>query len=66
VYGDPAPGASARPLAAGLTTDQVELVMGPASSTVSLRSFVMDSLFAKVKLDGRPTVTFPVTQESVQ
>jgi Flp pilus assembly protein TadG len=62
VYGDPSPGAGAKPVAPGLRTDQVELVMGPASSTVSLRGFVMDSVFAKVKLDGRPTVTFPVTQ----
>ena len=33
----------------------------PDASTVSLRGFEVDALFMKVKLDGRPTVTFPVT-----
>jgi len=61
VYGDPAPGANAKPVSPGLTTGQVELIMEPASSTVSLRGFEIDTVFAKVKLDGKPTVTFPVT-----
>jgi hypothetical protein len=45
----------------GLTTENVEIVNGPDSSTVSLSGFEVDALFAKLKLDGRPTVTFPVT-----
>jgi Flp pilus assembly protein TadG len=61
VYGDPAPADRARPLVSGLTTDKVELVNSPDASTVSLRDFEVDALFMKVKLDGRPTVTFPVT-----
>jgi hypothetical protein len=36
-------------------------VNGPDTSTVSLRGFEVDALFAKLKLDGRPTVTFPVS-----
>jgi Flp pilus assembly protein TadG len=61
VFGDPAPADGAKPLVAGLTTDKVELVNGPDTSTVSLRDFEVDALFMKVKLDGRPTATFPVT-----
>jgi Flp pilus assembly protein TadG len=61
VYGDPAPAERAKPLVQGLTADNVEIVNGPDTSTVSLRGFEVDALFAKLKLDGRPTVTFPVT-----
>jgi hypothetical protein len=61
VYGDPAPANRKQPLIAGLTTDHVELINRPDASTVSLRGFQLDALFLKVKLDGRPTVTFPVT-----
>ena len=61
VYGDPAPSDGAKPVVPGLTTDRVELVNSPDASTVSLRGFEVDALFMKVKLDGRPTVTFPVT-----
>lgn len=61
VYGDPAPADRAQPVVRGLTTDHVELIDAPDGSTVSLRGFAIDALFMKVKLDGRPTVTFPVT-----
>ncbi len=61
VYGDPAPADRTKPLVPGLTTEHVELISGPDASTVSLRGFEVDALFMKVKLDGRPTVTFPVT-----
>lgn len=61
VYGDPAPGDGSKPVVPGLSTDHVELISGPDASTVSLRGFQVDALFLKVKLDGRPTVTFPVT-----
>jgi hypothetical protein len=60
VYGDPAPGEKARPVVPGLTDANVEIVNGPGTSTVSLRGFELDALFTKVKLDGRPSVTFPV------
>jgi Flp pilus assembly protein TadG len=61
VYGDPAPAEHAQPVVQGLTIENVEIVNGPDTSTVSLRGFEVDALFAKLKLDGRPTVTFPVT-----
>jgi len=61
VYGDPAPDGRSQPIVAGLSTDHVELINDPASSTVSLRGFELDALFMKFKMDGRPTVTFPVT-----
>ncbi len=60
VFGDPAPAEHAQPVAPGLTTENVEIVNGPDTSTVSLRGFAVDALFTKLKLDGRPTVTFPV------
>ncbi len=50
-----------KPIGSGLTPEHVELINGPDASTVSLRGFEVDALFMKVKLDGRPTVTFPVT-----
>jgi hypothetical protein len=61
VYGEPRPAAGAQPLVRGLQADNVELVLGPASATVSLRDFEIDALFTKVRLAGRPTVTFPFT-----
>lgn len=61
VYGDPAPANRTKPVVAGLTTEQVELISDRDARTVSLRGFELDALFMKVKLDGRPTVTFPVT-----
>jgi Flp pilus assembly protein TadG len=66
VYGDPAPAEHAKPVVQGLTTGNVEIVNGPGTSTVSLRGFEVDALFAKLKLDGRPTVTFPVTSGGSQ
>lgn len=60
VYGDPAPADHAKPVVQGLTTENVEIVNGPGTSTVSVRGFSVDALFAKLKLDGRPTVTFPI------
>jgi Flp pilus assembly protein TadG len=60
VYGDPAPANPTKPVVPGLTAQHVELVNSPDASTVSLRGFELDALFMKVKLDGRPTVTFPV------
>ena len=61
VYGDPAPTDRTKPVVPGLTTDHVELISSQDASTVSLHGFEVDALFMKVKLDGRPTVTFPVT-----
>jgi TadE-like protein len=66
VYGDPAPPDHATPLVRGLSTENVEIVNGPGTSTVSLRGFEVDALFAKLKLDGRPTVTFPLASGAVQ
>jgi Flp pilus assembly protein TadG len=61
VYGDPQAAANARPIAPGLAPENVELALQPATATVSLRGYAIDALFAKVRLDGRPTVTFPLT-----
>ena len=61
VYGDPQAAANAKPIALGLTPENVELALQPAAATVSLHGYAIDALFAKVRLDGRPTVTFPMT-----
>jgi len=64
VYGDPAPPDRAKPLVSGLSTVHVELIDVPGARTVALRDFQIDALFMKFRLDGRPTVTFPVTSGS--
>jgi hypothetical protein len=66
VYGDPAPVERAKPLVSGLTTDHVELIDAPSSRTVALRDFEFDALFMKFKLNGRPTVTFPIANGSAK
>ncbi len=60
-YGEPTPAPGAKPLVSGLTAGNVELILGPATTTVAVRNFEIDAMFSKVKLDGRPTVTFPLT-----
>ena len=62
VYGDPAPLANAKPVASGLDPENIELILEPGNVTVSLRGFELGSIFSKIKLDGRPTVTFPITR----
>ena len=59
VYGDPQ-ATGAKPIVPGLAPEQVELTIQPSTATVSVRGFAIDALFAKVRLDGRPTVTFPL------
>jgi len=66
VYEDPAPTASSKPMISGLTPANVDVVLGDKTATVSIRSFVVDALFSKVKLDGRPTVTFPLTKRGAE
>jgi hypothetical protein len=62
VYGDPAPAVNAKPTAPGLAPENVQLILEPGTATVSIRGFEPASVFYKIKLDGRPTVTFPVTR----
>ena len=62
VYGDPTPPASAKPVTPGLTPANVDLILEPGTATVSIRGFELGSIFSKIKLDGRPTVTFPLTR----
>ena len=66
VYGDPAPTDRTQPLVSGLTTDHVELIDAPGARTVALRDFELDAVFMKFKLNGRPTVTFPITSGSTK
>jgi len=66
VYGDPAPQASAKPIAVGLTPDNVELILDHQTATVSIRGFEVASMFSNIKLDGRPTVTFPMNTAALK
>jgi hypothetical protein len=61
VYGDPRPRDGAKPVVPGLRPDNVELTLGTSAATVSVRDYAVDAIFTKVKLVGRPTVTFPLT-----
>jgi len=66
VYDDPTPAAGAKPLVTGLATANIDVLVTGKTATVSVRGFTLDSLFSKVKLDGRPTVTFPITRGEAQ
>ncbi len=59
VFGDTQPRTGAKPVVAGLKPENIEVVLEPRMATVAVRGFVIDSLFAKVKLEDRPTVSFP-------
>jgi len=61
VFGEPKPAPTAAPLVPGLKPENVELILGTDTATVSLRGFEIDALFSTLKLDGRPSVTFPMT-----
>lgn len=71
VYGNSNPGNGATPILNGLTTDNVSLVVTPgpaglamtppASMTVSITNFTINSMFSSAALNGRPSSTFPYT-----
>jgi len=61
VYGDLVPSPAAKPVVPGLSVGNVEVRFGAATATVCVRGFKLDSLFSQVTLEGRPSVTFPVT-----
>ncbi len=62
VYGDPAPAPNAKPVAPGLTIEKVALELDPETITVSVRDFELAAIFSTIKLDGKPTVTFPLAK----
>jgi len=66
VYGESAPAAGTPPVVNGLSVDDVEMTLSPAGATVSVRNFTIDATFTKLKLDGRPTVTFPLCSGATQ
>jgi hypothetical protein len=71
VYGDPEPPRNAAPVLGGLTRSNVQLtvtggptggsLVAPASMTVSISRFQVNSIFSVLNLDGRPSLTFPYT-----
>ena len=62
LYGDPH-ALAGKPVVPGLEPRAIEVNVQPASITVAVRGFVIDALFAKIPLDGRPTVTFPLMKQ---
>jgi uncharacterized iron-regulated membrane protein len=66
VYGDPQPAPDARPVAPGLTPENVEFIQGPSTVTVALRGFQLAAVFSRINLEGRPSVTFPRTPVNSQ
>jgi Flp pilus assembly protein TadG len=66
VYADPAPAPGSKPLITGLAPGNVDVTVADKSTTVSIHGFELDSMFAKVKLAGRPTVTFPSAKRGPQ
>jgi len=66
VYADPAPAPGSKPVITGLAPGNVDVTVGDKSTTVSIRGFELDSLFSKVELAGRPTVTFPLARRGPQ
>jgi hypothetical protein len=71
VYGDPDPPRDALPVLRGLTRSNVNVIVtggpkggslvAPASMTVTINSFRINSIFSILNLDGRPSATFPYT-----
>jgi len=71
VYGNPNPPPGAAPILNSLTTGNVSLVVTPgsagqamtppASMTVSITNFQINSVFSNVTLNGRPSSTYPYT-----
>jgi Flp pilus assembly protein TadG len=66
VYDDPAPAAGSKAAISGLDPSNVDVILGDNATTVAIRGFTLDSLFSKVKLEGRPAVTFPLTKRGPQ
>jgi len=61
VYGEPTPAAAASPVVPGLSANNIQVAFGPSTATVSVRGFQLNSLLGQFKLDGRPSITFPLT-----
>jgi len=61
VYGEPTPPTVANSVVPGLSADNIQVTFGPSTATVTVRGFQLNSLLGQFKLDGRPTVTFPIT-----
>jgi len=61
VFGEmnPAPGAS--PLIAGLSERNVQVIIVDRKATVVIRDFALSGMFSSTTLDGKPSVTFPIT-----
>lgn len=63
VYGDP-DATSGTPVTRGLTTDKVNVVANflngtPDSMTVSISNYEVDAVFGRIRLNNKPSVTFP-------
>jgi len=61
VYGETTPAPTASPLIAGLSERNVQVIIADRKATVVIRDFILSGMFYSPKLDGKPSVTFPIT-----
>src|SRR5271163_827287 len=61
VYGVPDPAPDAVPLITGLSERNVQVIVANHKATVVIRDFMLTGLFSSSVLDGKPSVTFPIT-----
>lgn len=66
VYGQSNPAPDAQPIVNGLSTDNVEMSCTQNTATVALHNFAIDTAVTKLHLEGRPTVTFPLSSGATQ
>lgn len=61
VYGETNPAPGAAPLIAGLSERNVQVIVADHKATVVIRDFALPGMFSSTTLDGKPSVTFPIT-----
>src|SRR5271165_4522988 len=61
VYGQPDPAPDTPPLIPGLSERNVQVIVANHKATVIIRDFALSGLFYSTTLDGKPSVTFPIT-----
>jgi len=64
VFGDPQPARDARPIAAGLTPEAIDVIWtddsgAPSAVAIRVRDFTIDAVFARFRFQNKPGVEFP-------
>ena len=61
VYGETDPAPDAVPVIRGLSERNVQVIVADDKATVVIRDFALPGMFSSTTLDGKPSVTFPIT-----